>query len=212
MFTRGYNKPHIATAPPCHHAIAASQLGAPVGQWFRSNDTPAVWIQLNLARDGMMWWCDVMLWWFQFYTKPCPKFHHKYHKSITNQSQIMLRLEANISDLIDLSIQTLRRYAIGQQGNLLSALFERAACSVWTVQEGPLRRGRFTKSSLGPRMLTIGAGASNLVMSTWHHVAAMWQPCGSHVGREVLSDSEIMASRLCERPQRLVTWTWPRWP
>ena len=132
--------------------------------------------------------------------------------NITNQSQIMLRLEANISDLIDLSIQTLRRYAIGQQGNLLSALFERAACSVWTVQEGPLRRGRFTKSSLGPRMLTIGAGASNLVMSTWHHVAAMWQPCGSHVGREVLSDSEIMASRLCERPQRLVTWTWPRWP
>jgi hypothetical protein len=42
----------------------------------------------------------------------------------------MLRLEANISDLIDLSIQTLRRYAIGQQGNLLSALCERAACSV----------------------------------------------------------------------------------
>ena len=35
----------------------------------------------------------------------------------------MLRLEANI---FDLSIQTLRRYAIGQQGNLLGALFERA--------------------------------------------------------------------------------------
>ena len=54
----------------CH----VQRLGAPVGQWFRSNGTPAVWTQLNLARDVHM------LWRFHFYTKSSPNF--------TNISQI----------------------------------------------------------------------------------------------------------------------------
>ena len=91
----------------------------------------------------------------------------------------MLRLEANISDL---SIQTLRRYAIGQQGNLLGASFVPFSLVGATGRPADqrvglgLRRGRLTKSSLGPRMLTIGAGASNFVMSTWQPMmAAMWR-------------------------------------